>query len=512
MQTSKTRRKTLKKSCLALAISQFLMTPVEAATISVISASDSPGSLACSLRDAIAVINNQAAVGNCLNNGNISGVLGTDDTININLVGATNTLLLEQGFLSILQPMTINGPGQDQLTIDAGGNSGVISIFSDNVSLSGVTVTGGMSAGSGAGIRMDGDNIRISDCTITDNTSTNSGTGGGISNIGNNTISECIITGNQAYRGGGLAFNGIDTVSARIENSIISNNRSANSGGGILFNQISGAVLIESRVTENSNQASNGGGIYALSSSGIQIYNTSISENTATQDGGGVLLRGQRSSLGATNSIIASTLYGNTAIRNGGGFSGYSGSKTQIVNSTISGNLGILNAGAASVFDSGTELNLFNSTIFDNRTDSISDDAIAGISSDDATVNSRNTVIANLSGADCNSALFANPDDNWIADGSCTNESPGDGDPGLGPLQNNGGSTLTHLPLRGSGLFDQGSGFVCMNPPVNSTDQRGEARGARRSAACFIGSVEGSEEGSIFVVPTENGSTVIFEL
>ena len=55
-------------------------------------------------------------------------------------------------------------------------------------------------------------------------------------------------------------------------------------------------------------------------------------------------------------------------------------------------------------------------------------------------------------------------------------------DPRLGPLGDNGGPTLTHLPRLGSPALDQGS-LAC--PPA---DQRGVAR--PQGAACDLGAVE----------------------
>jgi hypothetical protein len=53
----------------------------------------------------------------------------------------------------------------------------------------------------------------------------------------------------------------------------------------------------------------------------------------------------------------------------------------------------------------------------------------------------------------------------------------------LGPLANNGGSTLTHLPLPGSKAIDTGDNSAC--PP---TDQRGVTR--PQGPRCDIGAVE----------------------
>jgi len=101
---------------------------------------------------------------------------------------------------------------------------------------------------------------------------------------------------------------------------------------------------------------------------------------------------------------------------------------------------------------------------------------------------------------------------NWVEDDTClaTSSPELSGDPQLGELSDNGGPTLTHAPLPGSGLIDASTN--CDNPTIGGVDQRGEARGTN---TCFIGSVEGIEEqdeSSFFVVPLPNGRAVIFEL
>ena len=81
----------------------------------------------------------------------------------------------------------------------------------------------------------------------------------------------------------------------------------------------------------------------------------------------------------------------------------------------------------------------------------------------------------------------------------------------LSPLQDNGGPTLTHAPLPNSGLIDAGSLADCLDS-AGGVDQRNEPRG---DSACFIGAVEtvAEDESEIFyVIPLENGETVIFSL
>jgi hypothetical protein len=82
---------------------------------------------------------------------------------------------------------------------------------------------------------------------------------------------------------------------------------------------------------------------------------------------------------------------------------------------------------------------------------------------------------------------------NLIEDGSC---SPAlSGNPNLGPLANNGSSTLTHALLAGSPAIDAGNNATCL-----ATDQRGISRpldgNGDSSAVCDIGAVEASGAGT----------------
>jgi hypothetical protein len=61
------------------------------------------------------------------------------------------------------------------------------------------------------------------------------------------------------------------------------------------------------------------------------------------------------------------------------------------------------------------------------------------------------------------------------------------GDPMLGPLQDNGGATMTHRPGVGSAALDQGNPATCGSAPYD-TDQRGVAR--PQGPTCDLGAVE----------------------
>ncbi len=71
-------------------------------------------------------------------------------------------------------------------------------------------------------------------------------------------------------------------------------------------------------------------------------------------------------------------------------------------------------------------------------------------------------------------------------------------DPQLGPLQDNGGFTQTHLPGPGSSAIDAGIAAPCLS----DTDQRGVPR--PQGSACDIGAVEVHSSGAIFANGFEN--------
>ena len=98
--------------------------------------------------------------------------------------------------------ISIEGPGAELLSIDAGGTSGVFTIDEGvTVSISGLTITGG-SATEGGGIRNEG-TLTVMNSTLRRNTAAS--IGGGIYNCGTLTITNCTLCGNSAdNRGGGI--------------------------------------------------------------------------------------------------------------------------------------------------------------------------------------------------------------------------------------------------------------------------------------------------------------------
>jgi CSLREA domain-containing protein len=263
-------------------------------------------------------------------------------------------------------------------------------------------------------------------------------------------------------------------------------------GGGILVG--GGALtLSNSRVRANRSR----GGIVVFGTASLTLIDTRVYDNVSDLSGGGIFNYG-------TTTLLNSLVDGNSAVDGGGIFS--QGTLT-IVNSTISGNSA---AGGGGGIVSSSTTSLYNVTITDNNAN-LGGGVYVGIL---GTLNVRNSIIGD------NSASAANPDCagtltsqrfNLIEDLSgCTITGNTGGNltglaPQLGPLQNNGGPTLTHALLLGSPAVDTGApnGCVDNNGTILTTDQRGFARNGR----CDMGAFEYDSPGAATHTPTATATS-----
>ena len=393
----------LNQKLLAVAITQAVACSAHAATITVDSLADDIDTVGtdCTLRSAIASANSDAAVAGCVTGAGA-------DTIVFDPTVLPGTIALAGTQLRIASAITLQGPGADQLTIDAGAGSRVLNIDDGDinndlaVTIAGLTLSGGV-ANSGGGIRSRE-----------------------ILSLNNSTIS-----GNSAQGdGGGIYF--FRNATASLNNSTISGN-SASFGGGIYSARDAAASLNNSTISGNSAERY-GGGIYSARDATASLNNSTISGNYA-DFGGGII------DLGGTLSLSNSTISTNVAQTRGGGI--FSFGSNSLNNSTLSGN---------SANDGG------------------------GIYSSDGSLSLNNMLMDNING-NC-SGLTPTGDNNIFSDASCLTGGANQvvADTGIGPLQDNGGPTLTHALLRNSPAIGAGNGC-----PV--TDQRGIVR----KADCDIG-------------------------
>ena len=401
--------------------------PVEGVVITVTSADDSGDG---SLRDAIAQANDSE---------------GTIDTIEFDGDLNGETIVLTSGELAITDPLIITGLGDDQLTIDGNDNSRIFNVNdgTDNtieVSIDGLTLTGGNTEGSGAAIS-NRETLTISDLTISENFAEVNG--GAINNTGGTlTITDVTLSGNTASLDGG-AINNINEGTVTISESNISGNTAIDDGGAIDNANGSTLTVTNSTISDNVADTGFGGGVNHSYNSLATFVNTTISGNSASANGGGV------SNYNGTIVVSDSTISGNSAGTDGGGMETI-GTAT-LINSTISNNFSARDGGG--IFAEGTA-SLISSTVSENEAGNN-----GGSLWSDGTVNLTNSILADSRSADDAEvadagATFNLSGANIVEDGSVSDTIAFD--PRLSPLQDNGGSVLTHLPLEESPAIDAG--------------------------------------------------------
>ncbi len=297
------------------------------------------------------------------------------------------TITLNGTQLSIVDDLAIVGPGADRLTINANNFSRIFNIndpFNQshnnippfrNVSISGLTLTGGKISDRGGAIYTN-ENLTLSEVTIRGNSSERQG--GGIVSVANLTVDRSTISGNTAAsKGGGISAYGTMTI----RQSTISGNNGGNRGGGI--HTYGSLTLSQSTVVGNT--ATFGGGIHR--------YNSNTSPLTLTN----TIVAGNKTSSGtATDLSIGSSLtsashhnlIGDTATA-GGLTNGVNGnivgrSLSSVLNTTLANNGGptlthalitgspALNAGdnaalPADTFDLDGDANTTEAVLFDQR-------------------------------------------------------------------------------------------------------------------------------------------------
>ena len=188
------------------------------------------------------------------------------------------------------------------------------------------SIISGNDAGNGGGIYNEGAKLSVLNTTISDNHAYNNG--GGIQTNGPATLTNSIISGNicdGSCGGGGGIINNSSTLT--ITNSVISNNQTSAAGGGIFT---VGGSLTVSKSTITGNSAGFGGGIQN-NTQVLSIENSTISTNNAN-DGGGMYNFGSSSPM-----LTNVTFSNNSASTNGGGM--YNNiSNPMLTNVTFSGN------------------------------------------------------------------------------------------------------------------------------------------------------------------------------
>lgn len=396
------------------------------------------------------------------------------------------TITLTSGKLLIDKDLTISGPSGASQTISGGANvtqsrspfgggggSRVFEVAAGiSVTLSDLTITNGhapdasgqQAAGDGGGILNNG-TLTVRDSTIIHNKAgdgatefdptpgTAGGSGGGIANHGTLTVVGSTISGNTAGAGG-------PWISFSLPPFCSSCAGGDGGGGGGIVN--TGALTVT-----NSTIVGNAGG-----AGGFAIEFNSF--GTAARKSGAARHDAESGSTGAGG--------------NGGGIAN-EGGVAVLVSNTITGNssgqsmpspssLPLLARGGGVANEGGGTLTVGDTILAANA-------AVDGPDCAGAVTSRGYNLIQDASGCSF--------------DGDSADDLTGQ-DPLLGPLQDNGGSTLTEAPWGGSPAIDAVPASSC----GSATDQRGAARPDDSESACDSGAVETS--GNPAPPPTSTGT------
>lgn len=340
------------------------------------------------------------------------------------------------GDLDVRTNVTIAGLGGNSTIIDARKVDRIFDIFA------GTTVTIS--------------NVRITNGRITQPLPNEMG--GAIRNNGRLTLDSVILEGNESGQGA--------TQPPYLD------------GGGI-YNQSEGVLtILNSIVSGNIAYGPHAGGIY--NSGSLKVSDSTISGNQATYWGGGIY-----NSSHSTTEISGSTISGNRAFH-GAGIT-IDGGPMILTNSTISGNDAIASGapGDSAAIHTADSIKLVNSTIAGNNSPKG-----ASIYVNDQTATFRSTIIDQ--GPSACGYKFSSPPP-YVSEGFNIDRGTSCGlalrttlcgfpftfvggdqqnvDPQLGPLANNGGSTMTHALSPSSPALDNVPAYY-----APTTDQRGVGR------------------------------------
>ena len=269
------------------------------------------------------------------------------DTINFDpaFFSTPHTISLLTPLPFVSQDASIVGPGASLLTVQR--DPGAATEFRDllvliggkvgDVTLSGMTFTGGVAGSLIGGAVASDDNLVIDSCVITGNSASRGG-GVGTSIYGSLTIRNSTISGNTSSGPGGGVYIG-QFGSLTVSNSSIIGNTAATVGGGISLHANNTLLLENSTVSGNTASGTGGGGVYSLgqpNQSGVVINNSTIANNSAPSGAGGGILVVGTTGEGYANSISLNnvTLAGNSAGTTGGGIARMGAGSTGAINLT----------------------------------------------------------------------------------------------------------------------------------------------------------------------------------
>jgi hypothetical protein len=301
--------------------------------------------------------------------------------------------------------------------------------------------------------------------------------GGAILNEGALTLTSVVVSNNVGSEGGGIENAAGAQLS--VADCVIRNN-TGNAGGGGIANRGT-AVVVRTSILEN-HGTSGGGGI--LNFGTLTVVDSTLAANDVLYAGGGLANRGTGVAI-----VTGTTISGNATSSGGGGIENTA--TLQVTNSTVSGNSvtgGGKGGGIENTWNGAIPTMTLTRVTVAGNSASGGGNALSSTGGPTSGTIEGSILSGSCYAGDANSSAGHNID----AAGFCfyppdATDLVGVADVKLGPLADNGGLTLTHMPDADSPAVDAG-GATC----ATAADQRGLPR--PQGAACDIGAVERTED------------------
>jgi hypothetical protein len=240
----------------------------------------------------------------------------TSDTINFSptLFATPQTITLKKAngplVVNDSHPLTINGPTGGTATVSGWDTVEVFDVTGGTVSISNLAIAHGHTLASGGGISNAG-TLTLTNCILDHDTAGNAGgglfnlggtatlvgctfnhdsaggtngAGGGVFSFGRLFATSCNLSNDSAgFLGGGICIHVNST--ATLTNCTLSNDSAIGDGGGVFVDGFSTATLTNCNLSND--KAGNGGGGLCTDGSGpVTFHNCTLSNDSATQGGG----------------------------------------------------------------------------------------------------------------------------------------------------------------------------------------------------------------------------------
>lgn len=342
------------------------------------------------------------------------------------------------------------------------------------LTLKNITLMNGYNSSSAGGGAVSNNGHLILDHVTIQNMPDSAFNGGAIFTSGALDITNSTISNSKAAQGGAIYASGTGAVVTIAGSDFHDNHATALNGDGGAIQLVGGAILQISATQIYTNTAVSVGGGLNIDHSTANLTGVTLSENHA-DDGGAI------SAFESTTKLVQVTLAGNIADQVGGGIVSTSNDIT-LVNTTVSGNSAQFGGGIYTEFGPAT---LTNVTLSENSAPG-GGGGITNFSGADTKLYLKNVLIANSkAGGNCDFRQAPDTSNhNLSSDDTCNFGTGRDSRKlKLGPLETNGGSTLTHRLKPDSPAIDAG---VFVNTILN--DQRSVTR--PRGAAFDVGAFE----------------------